>query len=171
MDAMMENRFQMLTGTSFVDVCMPDAEPACQVAALETLSAAVDLAQAGNCQRARELCAAVIFELQPLIAASEELLRITLHALLVARGFKLLSRLVMALNGSDVQVALMSDHEGYVVPPRRGETAGRTIYFLDPKWLARLSPNDVFLQSWSDALAGRGRGHAAAEPARHLELA
>ena len=168
---MIENRFQMLTAKSFVDVCMPDAESACHVAALETLSAAVDLAQAGNCQRARELCAAVVFELQPLIAASEEFLRITLHALLVARGFKLLSRLVMALSGSDVQVTLMPDHEGYGAPPRREVTRGRTTYFLDTKWLARLSPNDVFLQSWSDALAGGGPRHSAAEPARHLELA
>ena len=167
---MIENQLQILTATSCVDACMPDADLASQSAALETLRAAVDLAQAGNCQRARELCAAAIFEIQPLIAASKELMRATLHALLLARGFKLLSRLVMAVSGLDVQVTLVPDHEGYVAPPRRGEKAGRTIYFLDPKWLARLSPNDVFLQSWADVLAGRGP-HSAAEPARQLELA
>jgi hypothetical protein len=150
---------------------MPDSELADQAAALETLRTAVDLAEAGNYQRARELCAAVIFDIQPLIAASRELLRITLHALLLARGFKLLSRLVMAVSGSDVQVTLAPDQKGYAAPPRRGETAGRTVYFLDPNWLARLSPNDLFLQSWSDALAGRRPSHSAAEPARHLELA
>lgn len=148
---------------------MPDADLVSHAAALETLHTAVNLAQAGNCQKARELCAAAIFEIQPLIAASKELMRITLHALLLARGFKLLSRLVMAVSGLDVQVTLMPDHEGYAAPPRRGQTAGRTTYFFDPNWLARLSPNDQFLQSWSDSLAGRRSGYSTTEPA--LELA
>jgi hypothetical protein len=66
----------------------------------------------------------------------------------------------------------MPDHEGYDAPPRRGQTAGRTVYFLDPNWLARLSPNDAFLRSWSDKLAGRRSDrHSAAKPVRHLEMA
>lgn len=161
----------MLIDTSTADSRMPDADLASQAAALETLRTAVDLAQAGHLQRARELCAAAIFEIQPLIAASKELMRTTLHALLLARGFRLLSRLLMAVSGMDVQLTLTPDHEGYATPPRRGEAAGRTIYFLDPNWLARLSPDDAFLQSWSDALTGRRSGPSTAEPTRCLELA
>jgi hypothetical protein len=169
---MIENRFEMLTNTSYLDACMPYTELDCQAAALETLSAAADLARAGDCQRARELCAAVVFEIQPLIAASKELMCITLHALLLARGFKLLSRLVMAVSGLEIEVKLMPDHNGCGAPLRRAETAGRTVYFLDPNWPARLSPNDAFLRSWIDDLAGwRSDRHLAAEPVRHLEMA
>jgi len=169
---MIENRFGMPTNASYVDACMSYTELDCQAAALETLSAAVDMARAGDCQRARELCAAVVFEIQPLIGASKELMCITLHALLLARGFKLLSRLVRAVSGLDVEVKLMPDHDGYGAPPRRGQTAGRTVYFLDPNWLARLSPNDAFLRAWNDELAGRRSDRqSAAEPVRHLEMA
>jgi len=164
---MTENRLQVQPGTGCVDTCTPNAE----FAVLAALSAAVELAHAGDCQRARELCAAAIFEVQPLIAASKELLRVTLHALLVARGFKLISRLVRALSGLEVRMILMPQREGHGAAPQRGERAGCVIYTLDPDWLCRLSPNDVFLRSWSDALADQRRAHSTVKPARHLELA
>jgi hypothetical protein len=140
-----------------------------------TLSTAVGLARAGDCQRARELCAAVIFEMQPLMAARRDLLCITLYALLVARGFKLLSRFVRAMSGSDIQMVLLPGVGGTAAPQCRGEQQGRTIYGVDPGWLARLSPEDGFLQRWSDALADGYLNHpdetAAEEPEYYLQTA
>jgi hypothetical protein len=135
------------------------SDPSCaheldiEESATATLSTAVGLARAGDCQRARELCASVIFEIQPLMAARRDLLRITLYALLVARGFKLLSRFVRAMSGSDIQMVLLPGGVGTAAPQFRGEQQGRTIYAVDPGWLARLSPEDDFLQRWTDALA------------------
>ncbi len=168
-------RLQMLRDTSFADRRRPGSELDIEEAARATLSTAVGLARAGDCQRARELCAAVIFEIQPLMAARRDLLRITLYALLVARGFKLLSRFVMAMSGSDMQMALMPSHGGAAAPPCRVEQRGRTIYAVDPSWLARLSPDDGFLRRWSDALADGCRSYldeiVAEEPEHHLQPA
>ena len=124
-------------------------------AARATLRAAVASARAGDRQRARELCAAVVFESQPLIAARADLLRAAFHALLVARGFKLLSRLALAISGRGIQLIELSDRAGPVAPPRRREEAGCAIYTLDPRWLDRLSPNDMFLRLWCDTLVAQ----------------
>lgn len=152
---------------------MPESERGRQAAAMAALSTVIDLALAGNCQEARELCSTVIFESQPLIAADAELLRITLYALFLCRGFKMLSRLVMAVSGTDVLVKVMPDDEGYGAPPRRTRTAGRVVYFVDAKWLVQLSPNDIFLETWSRALVGErhDRPMGMVDHSRHLELA
>ena len=73
----------------------PGSEEAMAAAARAALDAAAALARAGDRQRARELCAAVLFEAQPMIAARADLLRATLYALLTAHGFKLLSRVAV----------------------------------------------------------------------------
>jgi hypothetical protein len=143
--------------------------------ALATLRRAVGLARDGDCRGARELCAAVVLEAQPLIAARKELLGAALHALLVARGFKLLSGLVMAVSGRRVQVIMLPDETGPVAPPVVREEPRRTTYVLDPRWLARLSADDIFLRHWCDALTAREPcPPVVAEPqpvARHLEPA
>ncbi|MGA3397973.1 MAG: hypothetical protein ABSC95_02035 [Acetobacteraceae bacterium] len=142
-------------------------------AARAALDAAAALARTGDRQRAREHCAAVIFEAQPLIAAQAELLRAALYALLTAHGFRLLSRLVLAMSGTTLQVEVLPACAGPIAPPRQREEPGRTIYTLDPRWLDRLSPDDMFLRHWCDALVAQPHRHAdapgIAPVARHLE--
>jgi hypothetical protein len=138
----------------------PASEEAVAQATLAALVAAAVVARAGEPQRARELCAAVVFATQPMIAVRADLLRATLHALLTARGFKLLSRLVLAMSGRKVQVELTADCSGPIAPPRSLEAVERTIYRVDPRWLDRLAPGDMFLRQWCDALIARPRGHA-----------
>jgi hypothetical protein len=124
-------------------------------AALAALNAAAGFARAGDRQRAREHCAAVVFEAQPLIAARTELLRAALRALLMAHGFKLLSRVMIAITGRGIEVVVLADRTGPIAPPRLWEEPGRTICTLDPRWLDRLSPDDIFLRQWSDSLVAR----------------
>lgn len=133
-----------------------DSEGIMEANALVALDSAIRLAQAGDRQGARQLCAAVISKAQPLIAARRELFCATLHALLVAHGFKQLSRLVMAISGRSVQIVVLPEHAGLAVPPRR-EGQGYETYALDPNWLTQLSPDDAFLQWWCNALTDRRR--------------
>ena len=130
-----------------------------EAAARASLVAAGALARSGDRQRAREVCAAVLFEMQPIIAARTDLLRPALYALLMAHGFRLLSRVALAMSGVATQVVLRQDWTGPVAQPQRTQTAGRTIYVLDPRWLDQLLPDDMFLRQWSDALAARKRDY------------
>lgn len=151
----------------------PGSEMAMVDAALAALDAAAALAHAGDRQHARELCAAVVFETQPVIAAHAELLRAAFYVLLMAHGFKLLSRLVLAISGRSVQVVMLPRTAGPIAPPQHREEQGCTIYLLDPRWLGRLSPDDMSLQRWCNAVVGRRDSPAdlpAMTPApRHLE--
>jgi hypothetical protein len=153
----------------------PTSDEAVAQATLQALDAAAAVARAGDRQRARELCAAVMFETQPMIVVRAELLRAALLTLLTAHGFKLLSRLVLAMSGRRVHVELAADCIGPVAPPRSLDAAGCTIYRVDPRWLDRLSPGDMFLRHWCDALIARPRGLADAAAggpvSRHLEPA
>jgi hypothetical protein len=137
------------------------------------LTTAVALARAGDCRGARQMCAAVVLDAQPIIAARKELLVVALHALLVAEGFKLLSRVVMAVSGRNVRVTLLPQDAGPIAPPLVREEPWRTTYVLDPRWLARLTPDDMFLRHWCDVLSAREPGPpVVAEPEpvlRHLE--
>jgi hypothetical protein len=137
------------------------------------LTTAVALARAGDCRGARQMCAAVVLDAQPIIAARKELLAVALHVLLVAEGFKLLSRVVMAVSGRSVRVILLPQDAGSIAPPLVREEPWRTTYVLDPRWLTRLTPDDMFLRHWCDVLSARKPGPpVVAEPEpvlRHLE--
>ena len=137
------------------------------------LSAAVALARVGDCRSARHLCATVVLGAQPIIAARKELLAVALHALLVAEGFKLLSGVVMAVSGRSVQVILLPEDAGPIAPPLVREEPWRTTDMLDPRWLARLAPDDIFLRHWCEVLSAQDAARAVvAEPEpvlRHLE--
>ena len=139
------------------------------------LDEAVAVARGGDRQRAREICAAVVLDAQPIIAARADLLRGTFYALLMAHGFRLLSRVVLALTGRSVQVGLLPECNGPIAPPAMREQPGRTICTLDPRWLDRLSLDDMLLRHWCDALLARPPGPAAASGtapvSRHLEPA
>lgn len=123
-------------------------------AAMATLTQAIACARAGDHQRGRELCASVLFEIQPMLARRKALLRATVHALLISQGFKLLTRVVVALSGQRIRVVLKLDGGGQVMPPHCHDEAQETIYTIDPRWLARLGEEDPFLRGWCDALAG-----------------
>jgi len=114
-----------------------------------------------------------VLDAQPLIAARKELLAVTLHALLVAEGFKLLSSVVMAVSGRSVRVILLPEDAGPIAPPLVREEPWRTTYVLDSRWLVLLAPDDIFLRHWCDALTPREPGPpVVAEPKpvlRHLE--
>jgi hypothetical protein len=122
-------------------------------AALEAFDDAVAMAREGHFQSARQICVVVVFLIQPSIAARPNLLRATLHALLVSHGFSLLSRVVMAIDGRGVDVTMLPECIGDIEAPRRQDEARRTALLADPRWLAQLSPDDPFLSEWCDGLS------------------
>src|SRR5271156_3972944 len=136
--------------------CHDDLRPASSVgtehAALAALTAAVAVARDGNYLAARRICATVVFHAQPTISARPALLRATLHALLVAHGFRLLSRVVLAVTGIHVDVTLLPECGGEVEKPRRHDEPRRIALLVDPRWLDDLSPDDQFLEAWCDEL-------------------
>jgi hypothetical protein len=126
-------------------------------AAIATLTQAIAYARAGDHQHGRELCASVLFAIQPMLARRKALLRATVRALLVSQGFRLLTRVVVALSGQSIRIVLKLDSSGQVTPPRCHDEAQETIYTIDPRWLVKLTDEDAFLRGWCDALA---RGQA-----------
>jgi hypothetical protein len=153
----------------------PSSAEALADTAHAALDAAVALARTGNRQQAREICAAVIFEAQPMIAAHADLLRATVYVLLLAHAFGLLARLVGATSGRNVTVTLLPQCNGPIAPPHRRDELGRTNYMLDSRWLDRLSPDDMLLRHLCDALIARRYGQPgrpdATSASRHLEPA
>jgi hypothetical protein len=136
-------------------------------AAIATLTQAIAHARAGDHQRGRELCASVLFEIQPMLARRKALLRATVLALLVSQGFRLLTRAVVALTGQSIRVVLKLDGSGQVTPPRCHDEAREIIYTIDPRWLARLTDDNAFLRGWCDALAsGEARYGGRTVPSR-----
>ncbi len=140
------------SGTHFVH----DDEREC--AALAALNTAAAMARTGNFVTAREICAAAIFDAQPLISARVTLLRTTLYALFAARGFKLLSRVMMAIGGSSVVVTVVPDGAGLAEVPRCHDELGRIALLVDTAWLDHLSPDDPFLRHLCDALVTGKKG-------------
>lgn len=142
-------------------------------AALRALEQAVGLARAGDLQRARELCAAVVFDMQPLLARRPALLRAVLHAALVARGFTFVSRLVLAISGRSVRVVPATGDVGAIALPRSRAGAGGTVYEVDTRWVERVAADDTSMRQWCDAImarpAGRAEGPGLALASRDLE--
>jgi hypothetical protein len=130
-----------------------------EAAGLATLAASVALARSGDFLSARRLSATVVFHAQPLLGSRPALLRATMHALLVARGFRLLSRVVIAITGKRVDVTLLPECTGAIEAPRRHDEARRIALLLDPRWLDQLSADDPFLAGWCDALTAREPGN------------
>jgi hypothetical protein len=135
-----------------------ESDVATEPAAMATLAAAVALARDGNYLAARRMCATVVFQSQPLIASRPSLLRATLHALLVTHGFRLLSRVIIAITGYRVDVTLLPEPMGAVEQPRRHDEARRICLLVDPRWLDDLSLDDGFLVGWCKELTAREPG-------------
>ncbi len=128
-----------------------------EATARSVLDAASALALAGNYQAARQLCATVIFQAQPLMATRPDLLRATLYTLLLGRGFKLMSNVVRSVSGRGVDVTLLPDGMDRIEPPRCYDEGRRVALVLHPQWLNSLSPDDLFLQRWCEALVAGER--------------
>jgi hypothetical protein len=151
----------------------PISAAATVLAVRSALGAAVAAARAGALPQARMQCAAVILETQPAIAACPDLLHAALYALLVVRGCKSLSRLVLAISGRHVAVDVQAPGSGPVTPPRWRTFPGSTRHVVDPRWIDATGPGDPAFRTWCEVLLGQGGERDAPEPdaARHLELA
>ena len=121
--------------------------------AMESLGVAVAVARSGDRERAREMCAAVLFSVQPILGRNRQLLSALLYALLTAHGFKLLSRLVQAMSGRRLHVVLTADGGRAVRPPVCYEESRDVNCTIDAGWLVRLDADDPYLRRWSAALA------------------
>jgi len=119
----------------------------------EQFEHAIAAARAGDYQLGRELCASALLDAQPLLARSERQLRIAVTALLLSGCFKLLSRLVAALTGNSVRVALVQSRRASDAPLRCHEDMQGPIVMVDSRWLADLSVSDPFLVGWCQELA------------------
>ena len=121
--------------------------------AMTTLERAIAAARAGDHQCGRELCASVLFQIQPMLARHKSLLRTAVCALLISQGFNLLTRVTVALSGERIRVVLWLKDGAPIALPHCQQEDQEAIYTIDPRWLAQLSVVDPFLQGWCDALA------------------
>lgn len=150
---MIERLGVLSSGSRGLGTARPTAEAARVEAAMTILQQAITAARAGDHQYGRELCASVLFDVQPILGRHKTLLRTAVCALLMSQGFKLLTRIVVALSGRRVRVVLWLGDAGRIAPPHCQDEAHETIVTVDPRWLAQLSVEDSFLQGWCDALA------------------
>jgi hypothetical protein len=116
------------------------------------LRQAIAAAHAGDHQQGRELCASVLFDIQPMLARHTTLLRMAVCALLMSQGFKLLARVAVALSGRRIRIVLSLGGANRIAPPTCQDDAQETIFTIDPRWLTQLSVEDSFLQGWCDSL-------------------
>jgi hypothetical protein len=161
---MIERRAAMARGSHGLGTLRTAPEAVRADVAMATLEQAVAAARAGDHQCGRELCASVLFQIQPMLARHKSLLRTAICALLMSQGFNLLTRVTVALSGERIRVVLWLKDGAPITPPRCQQEAQETIYTIDPRWLAQLSIDDPFLHGWCDALAS-GRASYGARPA------
>jgi len=145
----------------------PTPEDDLAAAAWRALDLAIAASRAGERERARQYCAAAVFDAQPLLTTRPRLLSMALCALLSARAFSLLSRLAMAIGGHEVAVVERRAAAGSAEQPRLLEAGRHFTLRADTSWLDALGPDDLLLHRWSAALVARRRHEgvpAAAEP-------
>ncbi len=121
-------------------------------ASRRALNEALLVAQAGDRPRARQMCAAIVFDAQPMLTERADLLRDTIAVLLTARSFQLLSRLVASVSGYTTDVRICRDLSGAIAPPEGTWDGQRMTLTLDPRWLDRIPGDDAFLRRWSELL-------------------
>jgi len=160
---MIERLIAMSSGPGGQGTARPTAETARAEAAMATLRQAMAAARAGDHQYGRELCASVLFEIQPMLSRHRALLRTAVCALLMSQGFKLQARVALALSGRRIRIVLSLGAADRIAPPRCQDEAQETIFTIDPRWLAQLSVEDPFLQGWCDSL-GTGQASYSGRP-------
>jgi hypothetical protein len=123
------------------------------------------LADCGDLRLARVRCAEIVFEDLPRLARDRELLRLAVATLILARGFQLLGRLLIAVDGRRVRVALGTPVGGTASPPHlisRSEDAGGTTFTVNERLYGDPSCAAV-IDRWSEELVhGPERQRAAA---------
>jgi hypothetical protein len=154
-DSMLDQQSEVSIGEIWPNRARPASDEATERAALAALDTAVRWARAGDYEHARQLCAAVTLDVQPLIAARVTLLHAILQALLVAHGFRLLSRVMRALSGRNIEVVLLTEDAVPVGLPRVLEDTRRTVCAVDSRWLTRLSVDDIFLRRLSEMVCAQ----------------
>ena len=127
----------------------PGREVESEAGILAALQSVVIVSRSGDREHARRLCAAILLHSQPLIASRRPLLSEALRALLVAHGFRLLSRFVSATHGPTVHVSWSPDSTGQ---PRMYLEARRLRLGINQRWLDELSPDDLLLRDLCYAL-------------------
>jgi hypothetical protein len=121
------------------------------------------LAGNGDLRPARVRCAEILFEYLPRLARDRELLRVAVATLIHARGFQLLGRLLIAVDGRRVRVSLGTPVAGAASPPHligRSEDAGGTSFTVNERLYCDPSCEAV-IDRWSEELV-RGRERRAA---------
>jgi hypothetical protein len=130
------------------------------VSVRQQLNQARLLAGNGEDRMARVLCAEVVFEHLLRLVRDRELLRCAIATLIHARGFQLLSRLLAAVDGWRVRVALATPVAAAASPPHligRSEQLGATTFTVSER-LYRDPSRDAVIDRWSEQLAcGRER--------------
>jgi hypothetical protein len=121
--------------------------------AITALYCVVEMARSDDRRKARLLLAACILDNLPLIAARNEVRRMTLYAMLVTRAFGLLSKVVMALQGTAVRVTIASNNRDKVESPQWCRKPSSASLMIDSRWLDDLSVDDPFLNEWTLGLA------------------
>jgi hypothetical protein len=113
------------------------------------------LAGAGDLRMARVVCAEVVFEYLLRLASDRELLRLAIATLIHAQGFQLLGRLLLAVDGRRIRVALGSPPVGTASPPHlisRSETQGVTTFTVSDRLFCDPS-RDAVIDRWAEELA------------------
>ena len=123
------------------------------------LDEARSLACKGELQSARGLCAEVVLEHQFRLHDNRELLRRAIATLLQARGFQLLSRLLLAVDGRRVRIELDSGAARTPAPQlvQRSERDGTTFLAVKESLFRDPSCNAI-IDRLSDELLGARTG-------------
>lgn len=140
----------------------PDAE---DVELRRQLEEARSLACKGELQSARGLCAEVVLEHQIRLHDNRELLRRAVGTLLQARGFQLLSRLLLAVDGRRVRIELDGGTARSPAPPplvQRSEQDGVTFLSVRESLFRDPSCGAIIDRLSDELLAPRGSRYAVA---------
>ncbi|MBU6497562.1 MAG: hypothetical protein KGJ41_11535 [Rhodospirillales bacterium] len=123
--------------------------PAARAELLAMLDEARDLAFLGDLQAARVFCAEAMFRHQPLLAGDPMLLAQLNAALIHARGFQLLGRLIAAIDGRTMRIVLAAEGDAGA-PTTRVDADGIVHVTVTEAMLAQ----EAAVARWSEELAG-----------------
>ena len=132
---------------------LPLSADAAAKAVLQNLALIRALAKNGEFLQARELCGAALADQQPLISSRPELLRETFAALILAQGFRLLSRLAMAALGREVRVIARGDREPSRACLSHRVEHGRTVFVFDTGNGDGSPPDEEQARHWGEMIA------------------
>jgi len=119
----------------------------------------------GDLRTARTLCAEVVLDHLPELSRDRDLLRAAIAALIHARGFQLLNRLLVAVDGRRVRVAL-GEPRTAALPPHlieRSDEPGAITFTVSERLFGDPSCEAV-VDRWSEQLAYDGARQGALAP-------